>query len=343
MRFPRLQQSTAKVASEVEALNVEMGAPPRIRTIEDAVPPLTRDEKKRFAIVGMIILGTFFGGLFGVAFVELQRQKVDSPDEVPVDLGLQVVGTLPIVRTEARRRRLAFMPGESERYSQNLLLESIDATRTMLVHAARTGAHQVVLITSAVGGEGKTSLASHLATSLARSGLRTLLIDADLRSPTIHRLFSQPLGAGLSEILRGEVEWADVIAATAVDKLSILTCGKCDRHTIELLSQGCLGPLFAQLKVQFDFVIVDSSPILLVADGLIVAQHVDAALFSIFREVSSKTKVAAAAERLRWLGVRILGAVITGAHGGRYGNSYYGQESPYTLLPDSANLSSEPS
>ncbi len=339
----QLQQSTAKVATEVEALNVELGAPPRIRTIEDAVPPLTRDDKRRFAIIGMITFGMFFGGLFGIAFLELQRQKVDSADEVPIDLGLQVVGTLPIVRARTGRRRLAFMPGESDRYSQNLLLESIDATRTMLVHAARTGAHQVVMITSAVGGEGKTSLASHLATSLARSGLRTLLIDADLRSPTIHRLFSQPLGAGLSEILRGDVEWADAITATAVDKLSILTSGRCDRLTIELLSQGRLGPLFAQLKEQFDFVIVDTSPILLVADGLIVAQHVDAALFSIFREVSSKTKIAAAAERLQWLGVRVLGAVVTGAHGGRYGNSYYNQDSPYTLLPDSTSLSSDPS
>ncbi len=76
------------------------------------------------------------------------------------------------------------------------MLESIDATRTMLVHAARTGSHRVVMITSAVGGEGKTSLASHLATSLARSGLRTLLIDADLRSPSIHRLFDLPAGRG---------------------------------------------------------------------------------------------------------------------------------------------------
>ena len=128
------------------------------------------------------------------------------------------------------------------------------------------------------------------------------------------------MDAGLSEVLRGEVELADAIAATAIEDLNVLTAGKCDRQTIRLLSQGCLGPLFAQLKEQFDFVIVDTSPILLVADGLIIAQQVDAVLFSIFRDVSSKTKVSAAAERLQSLGVRILGAVVTGAHGGRYGN-----------------------
>ncbi len=78
------------------------------------------------------------------------------------------------------------------------------------------------------------------------------------------------------------------------------------------------------------------------ADGLIIAQHVDAVLFSIFRDVSRKTKIAAASERLQSLGVRILGAVVTGAHGGRYGNDYY-QQSPYSLLPESAADASDSS
>ena len=327
----------------MEALNVELEAPPRIRTIEDAVAPRTRDEKKRLTMIGLIIFGSFFGGLFGIAFLELQSQKVDSADEVPADLGLQVVGALPILPSRANRGgAIARRQSEKDRYWQNLMLESIDATRTMLVHAARTGSHRVVMITSAVGGEGKTSLASHLATSLARSGLRTLLIDADLRSPSIHRLFDLPVAAGLSEVLRGEVDLADAIADTAIEELKVLTAGQCDRQTIRLLSQGGLGPLFVQLKEQFDFVIVDSSPILPVADALIIAQQVDAVLFSIFRDVSRKTKVSAASERLQCLGVRILGAVVTGAHGGLYGNDY-DPESSYALLPESAADSSDSS
>jgi polysaccharide biosynthesis transport protein len=331
----QMQHSATTIGTEVEALTVELGAPPRIRTIEDAVVPRTRDEKKRLMIIAMTIFGAFFGGLFGIAFLELQNRKVDSADEVPLDLGLRVVGTLPIVRSRVNRGGIALKQNQSDRYSQNLMLESIDATRTILVHAARTGSHRVVMITSAVAGEGKTSLASHLATSLARSGLRTVLIDADLRSPSIHRLFSLPVDAGLSEVLRGEVDLPDAIAATAIDDLKILTAGQCDRRTIRLLSQGGLGPLFARLKEQFDFVIVDTSPILLVADALIIAQQADAALFSIYRDVSSKTKVSAALERLQSLGVRVLGAVVTGAHGGRYGNAY-DQEGPYALLPESA-------
>ncbi len=203
-----LQRTTSQVSAEVEALTVELQAPPRVRTIEDAVPPLTRDERRRYAVIAMITAGAFFAGLFGVAFLELQTQKVDSIDLVPSELGLPVVGTLPMVRSKTARQggALARVPSPKDKYWNNVLLESVDAARTMLVHVARAESHRVVMITSAVSSEGKTSLSSHLATSLARSGLRTLLIDGDLRSPSIHRLFDLPVASGLSELLRGEVD-----------------------------------------------------------------------------------------------------------------------------------------
>jgi len=336
----QLADTAAKVSHEVEALKVELEAPPRIRSIEDAAIPRVRDEKKRYMMIGVIVLSSFFGGLFGIAFLELQSRKVDTADEVPAELGLAVVGALPILPSRTHRvGAIARRTSQKDAYWQNLLLESIDATRTMLVHAARTGSHRVVMITSAVGGEGKTSLASYLATSLARSGLRTLLIDADLRSPAIHRLFDLSMGAGLSELIRGEVGLADVIADTAVRELKVLVAGHCDRQAVRVLAQGGLGPLLGQLKEQFDFVIVDSSPILPVADAMLIAQQVDAVLFSIFREVSRKSKVAAAIQRLGCLGVPVLGAVVTGAHGDAYGAKGYGYGSAYTYatLPESAH------
>jgi capsular exopolysaccharide synthesis family protein len=332
----QMHAAATKVGDAVEAMSVELDAPPRIRDIEDAVVPRTRDQKQRYAMIALAILGSFFGGLFGVAFLEVLSHKVDSTDQVAHDLGLHVVGTLPIVRSSASRSEGIARPrGEKDRYWQNLMLESIDATRTMLVHAARSGSHRVVMIASAVASEGKTSLASHLATSLARSGLRTLLMDADLRCPSIHRLFDVPLAAGLAELLRGEVGLAAAISDTGVPELKVLTAGNCDRQTVRVLAQGSLGDLFVQLKEQFDFVIVDSSPILPVADALLVAQQTDAVLFSIFREVSRTSKVSAASQRLQSLGVRILGAVVTGDHGGLYGGDY-NPSSPYHSLPESA-------
>ena len=186
-----MQATYLKVSSEVEALNVELDAPARIRTIEDAVVPRTRDDKRRLTMVGAIIFGSFFAGLIGVAFLEMQTKKIDSADDVPADLGLRVVGALPILPSRASRGGAAAR-AEKDQHWQTLLLESIDATRTMLVHAARTESHRVVMIASAVGGEGKPRWPVTSATSLARSGSKVLLIDADLRRPSIHRIFDLP-------------------------------------------------------------------------------------------------------------------------------------------------------
>src|SRR5271157_3544022 len=292
---------------------------------------------------GMITFGSFCGTLFAIAFLELRTWKIDSADQVVGDLGLAVVGSLPMLPARARRNGVMARQ-EKDRYRYSLLLESIDTTRTMLIHAARLGSHRVIMIASALPGEGKTSLASHLATSLARSGQKTLLIDADLRCPSIHRLFDLTLDPGLSELLRGVVAFEDVIVSTAVEEFKVLTAGKCDTQTLRILSQGGLGGLFARLKEQYDFVIVDSSPILPVADAQIIAQQVDAVLFSILADVSRKTKIQTAYQRIAALGVKVLGAVVTGAHdGGRYGSKYYSGYSGevHSTPSDTANTTTE--
>jgi capsular exopolysaccharide synthesis family protein len=200
-----------------------------------------------------------------------------------------------------------------------------------------------MMITSAMPGEGKTSLASYLATSLARSGLRTLLIDSDLRRPMLNTIFELPAGPGLSELLRGEVDIEAALMATAVEDLTLLPGGRCDRQALRNLSLGGIAPLFEGLKQRFDFIIVDTSPMLPVADAMMVAQQVDAALFSIFSDVSRKDKVRAAIERLQRLNVPVLGAVVTGSHFGPYGNGYYGRDSYYAGVPESAPATSSPS
>ncbi len=319
----QVEDAATKIAAEVEKLEVELQAPPRISLIEDAVPPTTRNVKKWYMTFGMIALGSFLGTLFVIAFLELRTRKIDSADEVVGDLGLAVVGSLPMLPVRARRSGV-MAHQEKDRYWYNLLLESIDATRTMLIHAAHSGQHRVVMIASALPGEGKTSLASHLATSLARSGQKTLLMDADLRCPSIHRLFDLSSEPGLSELLRGEVALDDAIVSTAVEELKVITAGQCDPQTLRILSQGGLGSLFTRLKEQYDYVIVDSSPILPVADAQIIAQQVDAVLFSVLADVSRKTKVQAAYQRIASLGANVLGAVVTGAHDrSNYGNKYY--------------------
>jgi capsular exopolysaccharide synthesis family protein len=249
-----------------------------------------------------------------MAVWEFRSRKVNSAADVAEGLGLNVLGSLPALPARLRRPVQGnASPCDLER--QHQMTEAVDAIRTLLLHQTRNGALQVVMITSPGGGEGKTSLASQLAASLARAWRKTLLVDGDLRNPAAHRLFDVPLEPGLSEVLRDEVKLGDVVRPTPLGRLWMVPAGNWDSHAVQALAQDGVRALFGQLKSEYEFIIVDSCPVLPVADSLLLAQHVDAVIFSVLRDVSRLPAVHAAHQRLNALGVRTLGAVMIGAGG----------------------------
>jgi polysaccharide biosynthesis transport protein len=301
------------IGGELEVLKIELNAPDRVRLLQEAKAPAATDSSRLVKTAGMAGGGTFGAILLLISFLEFRAQRISSLDDVEHKLGIKVVGTVPVVPKRMSGGQL--MP-ETPRAQlwRHRLIESVDTTRIMLMHAARTESLRVVLVTSAVGGEGKTSLASHLATSLARSGLRTVLVDGDFRRPMVHRLYDQPSEPGFSELLRGEIGANDVIRPATLNNLWVIPAGKYDEFSLSVLAQPRARNLFEQLREQFEFVIVDSAPLLPVADSLLLAQHVDAAVFSILRNVSQLPKIQSAYERIRSLGVPILGAVVSGTN-----------------------------
>jgi capsular exopolysaccharide synthesis family protein len=307
------------IGKEVEALSVELQAPPRIRLLEKAELPHTKDEKRQIKLAGMAGCGALALVLAGVSFWEFRAQRIDSAEEVVHSLGMKLVGTLPAL--PLGRSAPAARDAEILR-QENLLIESVDAARTTLLHISRTESIRTVMVASALGAEGKTSLSCHLATSLARAGRRTLLIDGDLRRPTAHRLFDLPQGPGLSEVLRGEVEITEVAMPALADGLWLVPAGNSDGAAIRALACKDLRAMLDPLKENYDFIVVDSSPVLPVADALLIGQHVDAVLLSVMRDVSRLPKVHAAGERLSALGIPVLGAIVTGARCDRYGDEY---------------------
>jgi len=284
----------------------------RVSLLQRAEVPLVRDTSRQLKIAGAAGMGMFALVLFGIAFMEFRTRKIMAPDQVSAGLGIHVVGTLPDLPTRARKAIAQKAPTPDPEW-QNQLNEAVDGLRTMLLHSARSDDLHVVMVTSAVGGEGKTSLASQLASSLARAWRKTLLIDADMRRPAAHKLFSLPLEPGLSEVLRGEVNVTDAIQPTPVSRLWFLSAGNGDSHALQALAQDSVRGLFDQLKKQYDFIIIDSCPVLPVADALLLGQHVDGVLFSILRDVSRAPTVYAAQQRMSSLGIRTLGAVVLGA------------------------------
>lgn len=258
----------------------------------------------------MVGAAAFLGVITLVAFLEWRSRRVDSVDQVVNEIGLRVIGTIPAFPT-----RQAIKTGEADA-NQNwrfILNESVNSTRTMLLHSAKTQSMQVIMVTSAMQGEGKTSLSSQLATSMATAGLRTLIVDCDLRNPSMHRLFDLALAPGCSEILLSELDVSDAVQPTSVPNLWVVSAGQCSNRVIAALAQGHqLESMFNRLRGQFDFIVVDTCPVLPVADSLLIGQHVDGVVISILQDISQLPKVLNASERLAQLNIPLLGAVVNG-------------------------------
>jgi succinoglycan biosynthesis transport protein ExoP len=321
----------ATMSREIDTLEVEKQAKPRMNLLEEAVSYAPDGAARQFMMAGMGGLGALAMVLFAFAWLEFHSRKVNSADEMVHGLGIKLIGTMPDFGY--RPRRWWTQNGASSVYWDNLLVDSVDAVRTAMLFAARTARIQTVMITSATAGEGKTFSATQLAASLARSGRKTLLIDCDLRNPNAHRLFDVPRQPGLSEALCDEMEAAPIIHATNVQGLSVLAGGSANAQAVQALSHDKLAMILERFRQQFDFLVIDSSPILPVPDALVIAQQVDAVIFSVLRGVSRTPNVYAAYQKLALLGTPILGALVNGVrHDGYSGDKYpYGgqpEESP---------------
>jgi capsular exopolysaccharide synthesis family protein len=269
-----------------------------------------KDAKKQILAAVAAPVGVLFAVCMGLAWSEYKQRRVRCAGDVADGLGIRVVGAVPALRHA--ERHLVGANGEAD-VSAYPVLESFDAIRTQLLHDARSGSTRVVQVTSAAAGEGKTTLACHLATSLARAGRKTLLIDGDLRRPAVHQLFELPLQPGFSEVLLGEVEVAEGVQQTTLAGLSVMSAGQWDREVLQALARDGLEGIFEKLQEEFDFIVMDSHPVLPAADALLLARQADAVILSVLREVSQTPRVYAASRRLEAVGARVLGAVVNAA------------------------------
>ncbi|MBX9623566.1 MAG: AAA family ATPase [Gemmataceae bacterium] len=294
----QMADEKGRLAIELNPLNVV----PRVTEIEKpfVVPGLEGNKRLKYALIAAaatFILG--FGGLVGW---EARSRRVTHTDDVTTDLGVRLLGTVPPTGG-------ANGPGAPPA----ALAEAIDTARTMLLHGTPGGpAIRTVLVTSGVAGEGKTSLAGHLSISLARAGFRTVLVDGDLQSPSAHRLFDCPVGPGLCELLRDEVGLDDAARPTPVPGLALLPAGRWDTAARQALVGDRWRRLKADLEARYDFVVVDSAPLLLVSDTLLLAREADGVVLSVLLGVSQVSHVAETAGRLQAVGARLTGAVVNG-------------------------------
>lgn len=217
------------IGSKLERERVELTAFSRINSWQDA-DLMKKDVKKQLMTTAAAPLAMVFAVCTGLAWMEYRHRRVRTAAEISRGLGIRVVGAVP--RMANLERHLVNAEGESD-LDGTPVMESIDAIRMRLLYEAAARSTRVVMVTSATEGEGKTTLASHLASSLARAGRKTLLLDGDLRHPTLHELFEVPVQPGFSEVLLGEVEVAEAARETHQENLSILPAGQWDRDVLQ--------------------------------------------------------------------------------------------------------------
>jgi capsular exopolysaccharide synthesis family protein len=279
----------------------------RIAVLYAPEPPRRLNVAAEARVVGFAGFLGLLGGVFGVCWWEARKRRVLNKQEIVCGLGCRVMGELPWVRGGAARTRGAGADPSL------LLNEAVHGLRAMLLcEAEEQTSGRVLMVTSAVAQEGKTTLASHLAASFAEAGRRTLLLDCDFRRPQLHHVFDLPAGPGLQEVLGGQVTAADAARPGPVDGLSVMTSGETTQRVSHAQMLDGLRTLLDELRQRYDFIVVDCCPVLPVADALFIGKRADGVLLSIRPRLSQLPQVYEAFERLSSMNIPVKGAVLNG-------------------------------
>ncbi|MDG1872717.1 MAG: polysaccharide biosynthesis tyrosine autokinase, partial [Mariniblastus sp.] len=282
-------------------------------------------------ILPMILgIGGLLGSLTGFGLgclVELADKTFHNPDEIMKQLHVPLIGHIPVI-------------GQSKRYLvENSLIEPIVCTyhrpksqvseafravRTSLYFNTQGKNHSVVQVTSPTPGDGKSTLASNLAVSIAQSGKRVLLVDADMRRPRQHSTFGMSSKEGFATVLSGRSQWRDVMyECEEIEGLTLMPCGAKPYNPAELCSSPQVKILIEEMREEFDFVIIDTPPLLAVTDPCPIAARVDGVILCLRIKKNVRISAERATEMLASLGAKCIGLVVNGvgAQSG-YGSQY---------------------
>ena len=286
-----------------------------ISIIEEAVTP-NRPAKPRPPI--NIALGMAVGLVTGIALA-LLAENLDTTlytaEQIENATQMDTVGQIPAAKDDLAIARLG-----AGHYPQ---LESFRRLRTNIL--ASSGDSQVALLTSAKRGEGKSTVSANLAVTIAQSGREVVVIDCDLRLPTMHKLFDLPNKRGLTSILAGEVSVDESIQFSAFPRVQVITSGPLPPNPTELLGSQRMLDLIEQLKTQFDFIILDTPALLSVADAAVLAPAADNVLLVVAQAQTRRGDVQTVLRQLANVRVKSMEVIVNRAESnGSY--AYYESE-----------------
>jgi polysaccharide biosynthesis transport protein len=281
--------------------------------------PFRPDLRKNLAIASLLGLMVGVGLALLLEFLDNTIRRVEDVERL---VDRPVLGMVPLVRGRERSKEpvKAHGPGRDlshvcATHPKSSMSEAFRSLRTSLMFSTPEGMPKSLLVTSSAQGEGKSTTAANIATVLAQNGARVLLIDADLRRPSLHKDFAQPRSPGLTNCIAqaeraGTPVDGPAIHATSVPGLSVMPAGHSTPSPAELLSSSRLVKVLADCRQLFDHVIVDAPPILGLADAVILSRIVDGVVLVAASGSTGKENFRMSVRRLRQVQAPLLGVVL---------------------------------
>jgi tyrosine-protein kinase Etk/Wzc len=353
-RLPAMQQEYLRLTRDVEVNNqlyvglmnnaqqlqiAQAGAGGNAALVDRALVPV-KPERPRKAIV--LLLGAAFGVVLGFVvaqLIPLFSGRIRDPKRLESMIGIQTLGVLPISphQLEASNAKSArFMLSHEQ--GDTPLVEAMDALAHSLQHKLESkDGSKVVLVTSAVPGQGKSMLSANLAYLYAERGLKTLIIDADMRRSSMHRYMQVNRDAGLSNVLEGKLDVLKAISQP-YENLHALPAGKHVRQVRNLLGFERLNALIASLRDEYDMIVIDSPPVLPMADAAALSKVADATIFVARQGTVSYSEVTESVSRLNKVGTEVDGLVFNGFEPSPLRYNYYSDAYKYLEEGTTARL-----
>lgn len=275
----------------------------------------------------------FVGLALGIGVVFLRDrldQRIRGREELERRIGVPVLAMIP----RARSWRGGFDSKViTMSHPESAIAEAHRTLRTSLLRAASRDGVKKLMLTSARAEEGKTFTAANLGVALAQAGLRVVLVAADLRRPRLQQYFSNPNGAGLTDVLSGEKATVDALAWAGIDNLWVLHSGSPRGNSDVFFDSKMINHVMAELEGLADFVLIDSAPVLGVSDAIALAPAADAVLLVADASRGAGTAIEEAAHQLHQVGANLIGAILTNCDHSMY--PYYSHYGPGAYSKDS--------
>lgn len=312
-----LDEVLNRLGSEIERTKIELKSGSRVTVVSDATVLASSDVKKRYAATGGLGVMGFLLPFIGFIGIDLTSRRVNNSSSIARDLNVPVLGAVP------RERQVGRVLLDDD-FVNGRFGNSVTSIVAMLVNISRFDDIHTLMVSSAIAGEGKTTLATSLWRGLREAGHKVILVDFDLRRPSIHTNMNAKIDVGVSDVIGGKAQWQDAVRSQT-DRGDYMTAGSNRGINLTAATKTGIPKLFRELREHYDFIIVDTPPILPVVDTRVIGEHVDAAVLAVMKDKSRVPQVIAANETLRAHGTPIVGVVVNGCgnKNGKYTYEYH--------------------